>query len=150
MHLFNGESISSVIINPGTENVELDRALSNWFKWNIEYSTVYVDYDDTIIIRNKVNIQLISYLYQCINQKKKIILLTKHKGDIIQELSNRRISSIFDRIICLNENENKADYITENSIFIDDSFGERQNVYNRCGIPVFDTHMIEGLLEERN
>jgi hypothetical protein len=55
---------------------------------------------------------------------------------------------LFDRVIHLKYGDEKSDYILQhNSIFIDDSYGERKKVHDRCGIPVFDVSMIECLLE---
>lgn len=148
--LFDGSNIDSVLINPCSGELELDRALSNCFRWNINYNTIYVDYDDTLIVNSKINTQLILFLYQCINEHKQIILLTKHDGNIEKELQAKKVREIFDEIIHLNGEDSKSDYIKENSIFIDDSYGEREMVFKKCGIPVFDVHMIEGLLEERD
>ena len=148
--LFNGVAIDSVIINSESQRLELDRALSNCFRWDLEYDKVYVDYDDIIIVDSRVNTQLLSFLYQCINKKKKIILLTKHNGDIIKELEEKRLKQVFDEIILLDRDACKADYIMPNGIFIDDSYNERRDVFEHHRIPVFDVHMIEGLLEERD
>lgn len=150
LHLFNEETIDSVLVNPKVFDLELDRALSNSFHWSINYDTVYVDYDDTLVINNRINVQLISFLYQCVNNRKRIVLLTRHKGDVMKALKEKKLEEIFDEIIVLDKQANKSDYVTINSIFIDDSFGERKSVYDRCKIPVFDAHMIEGLLEERD
>ncbi len=38
--------------------------------------------------------------------------------------------------------------MTTDAIFIDDSFGERRAVKDTLDIPVFDTHMLEFLLED--
>jgi predicted ATP-grasp superfamily ATP-dependent carboligase len=58
-------------------NIEVDRALISRYRIDIEYDTVYLDLDDTLIISNKVNDFLMMYLYQLINRKIKIILLSK-------------------------------------------------------------------------
>lgn len=90
-----------------------------------------------------------SFIYQCINRGVKIILLTRHSGDIEAELRHYRLEGVFDDVIHLEQTQSKHSYITEHdAIFIDDSFGERQAVKEKCNIPVFDTHMIECLLEE--
>lgn len=67
----------------------MDRALGNIFKLDIHYDVVYIDYDDTIINpNNKLNTNVIKFLYQCVNLQKKIILLTKHDGDLESDLKN--------------------------------------------------------------
>ncbi|MCJ7634626.1 ATP-grasp domain-containing protein [Candidatus Bathyarchaeota archaeon] len=137
-----------------TNNYELqiDRALVNRYKHSLQYNKVYVDLDDTLIIKNKVNTQLISFLYQSINRGCKIILITRtsHASNIDCFLRKYRLSEIFDKIICLPKNESKADYIDpEGSIMIDDSFSERKSVFDKLGIPTFDCSMIELLIDER-
>ena len=131
--------------------IEIDRALSNKFKINIFYKTIYIDFDDTIIINNKVNVQIISFLYQSKNEKKEIILITKHKNNIYDSLLNYSISyKIFDKIILLGDNDNKSKFIKKDkSIFIDDSFKERYEVFETLRIPVFSLDSIESLLTSK-
>lgn len=129
-------------------NLSLDRALYNSFKLDIDYSTVYIDYDDTIIINNKINTQIIAFLFQCINKRKKIVLVSRHEGDLISELEKFRIKPLFDEIMVLEKKAEKYEYIKDmKSIFIDDSFGERIKIKQKFNIPVFDTSMVESLLD---
>lgn len=149
LHLFNGGSIDEVIKNNYT--LELDRALYNKFKIDIDYKKVYIDFDDTVIINNKINIQLISFIYQCINDNIPVVLITKHDGDIKKKLVEKKLYNLFDEIIHLSIDDEKYKYIQEEqSIFIDDSYGERLSIHRNTGINVFDTHMIECLLKEHN
>jgi len=130
-------------------SVELDRALDNVFKINIQYNEIFCDFDDCLIIEDKyVNTELISFLYQCFNESKKITLLTRHENDIKNSLKTFRLHSIFDRIIHIDSIRRKSDYIDNvNSIFIDDSFSERKEVFEKLHIPVFGVDMISCLLK---
>ncbi len=135
-------------INSGY-HVVLDRALESRYKCEgLSYSTVYVDYDDCLIMnKTEVNYELISFLYQCLNLKKRLVLLTKHDGDLESELKSFRLESIFDDIIHIPQNADKSDFIhIQDAIFIDDSFSERQRIKERIGLPVFGPEMIDILL----
>ena len=46
-------------------NILLDRAFYSAYKIDYEYDYIYVDFDDTLIIDNKVNDCLIRFLYPC-------------------------------------------------------------------------------------
>lgn len=128
-------------------DIELDRALDNTYRIKLDYEKVYVDLDDCIIINEKINTNLIKFLYQSINNKKKIILLTKHSLDLENTLSIFRLNRLFDNVIHINKNERKSDFINKDrAIFIDDSFAERKDVYQNCQIPVFSPDMIDVLL----
>jgi hypothetical protein len=130
--------------------VEIDRALVNRYRHQIEYSTVYVDLDDTLILHGKVNIQVIGFLYQCLNKGKKIILLTKHEKDLKYTLAKYRLANICNEIIHIGKGDEKADFIKEHdAILIDDSFSERKSASDRLGIYTFDCSMVEMLLDER-
>lgn len=139
------------ILKNDSETVLVDRALISRYKTNIRYDAVYLDFDDTVYLGDKVNLTLVGFLYQCVNDKVKIILLTKHEKDIKQSLKKFKLSeNLFDEIKVLKKQENKAEYIKEkNAIFIDDSFAERKAVKEKTGIPVFDLDMIESLLDWR-
>ena len=131
--------------------IEVDRALVSRYHTDIEYDTVYVDLDDTLIVNGKVNTTLIQYLYQTVNEEKKRVLLTKHIKVVSETLEARRIAeSLFDEIICIRPEDEKSNYIkAEKAIFIDDSFSERKRVSETCHIPVFDCSEVEALLDWR-
>ena len=132
--------------------IEVDRALFNRYVTNIYYENVYIDLDDTLILNGKVNTFLIMFLYQCVNNNKKIFLITKHKNKVNNTLSKYKISTeIFEEIIHLKDCENKSDVIQDRaSIFIDDSFSERKKVFEKMDIPVFDLDSVECLIDWRD
>jgi hypothetical protein len=145
LYLYSGNTIDSVHEN--NYDIIIDRALSNSYATNLQYNKVYIDYDDTLIFDKKINIQLIAFLYQCINNKIPVVLLTKHIGNLTEDLQRNRLYNLFDEVISIKPEENKYDYIkSKKAILIDDSFGERNAVYRNLGINVFDTHMVECLL----
>lgn len=131
-------------------DVELDRALTNRYRHNLQYSAVYIDLDDTLVLAGKVNTELVRFLYQCLNRGIGLHLITKHASDLTQTLRRYRLDGLFDTIVHIDQSASKADYIREaDAIFIDDSFRERLEVHERQGIPTFDNSMIELLLDER-
>lgn len=126
---------------------EMDRALSNNYKLNYLYNYIYIDLDDVIIQNGKVNYMVVSFLYKALSEKKKIILLTRHKSDPKQSLNQYKLFNIFSEIIHIKDESLKSAYIKHrDSIFIDDSHRERKDVYTNCGIPVFDVNMIDVLM----
>jgi carbamoyl-phosphate synthase large subunit len=136
-------------IKPNAGIVELDRALGNRYRHSIDYSTLYVDLDDTIILNDQVNTQVIKLLFQCINKGRKVILLTRHQGDLNQTLAKHRLYLLFDEIIHIDKYDKKSSYIKQSdAIFLDDSFSDRMDVATVCDIPTFDCSMIEMLTEQ--
>ncbi len=147
MSLFNDEKINVSVLG-NNYYLEIDRALENKYKHNIEYSHVYIDFDDLIIVGDKVNTRALQYLYQCTNKQIKIHMITRHKEDIYATLTKYRIFNVFEDISVIEANQLKSDFINEReSIFIDDSFMERKDVSEKLGIPVFDAHMLESLFD---
>jgi len=147
LSLFDRMDIEVSILNNKLD-MEIDRALFARFSIKENYEYVYIDFDDTIIVNNAVNTDIIKFLYQARNFCKKIILLTKHKKGINETLSKFAISNLlFDEIILIEQNAKKSDYIKNiNSIFIDDSFAERKDVLEKLKIPVFGLDAVESLL----
>lgn len=126
----------------------LDRAIETKYSAGIDYDTIYIDFDDTIIVNNQVNELVISFIYKSINLKKKIILLTKHEKNIYDSLRKYKLSAdIFDEIIVIDDNKNKYEYIKEDkAIFIDNYYFDRKSVFENCHIPVFDVDAVESLV----
>ena len=129
--------------------IEMDRALDNRFKLSLNYDEVFIDYDDTVILEKKYyNTDVMKFLYQCKNRGVKISLLSRHKGDIESELKRFSLDVLFDRVIHLQREEKKSDYIKNpNAIYIDDSFAERREVSENCNISVFSVEMIPVLID---
>lgn len=125
-------------------SVRMDRALVNRYKHSLSYSTVYVDLDDTVIVKERVNLDLVRFLYQCVNLEKKVVLVTRNPGDVPSILRRYRLTDLFDEIRVVSQSASKADVIADRpSIFIDDSFREREEVAMRCAIPTLDSSMLE-------
>lgn len=138
-----------VYIMENRNNLILDRAFISRFEANIEYDKVYVDLDDTLIVKGKVNAFLMAFLYQAKEKGKKIFLLTRHRvEDVDCTLDINNISvSLFDAVISMSVGGDKADFVCKGSILIDDSFRERKRVHKMCDVPVFDLDMVESLFD---
>lgn len=147
--LYNMWGCDVDIIDNGNDLL-LDRAFISRFKSGITYQNVYVDFDDTLVLRGRVNPELMAFLYQARNQGKRLFLISRHAGDLDEQLRRFCIHpGLFDRIIRLGQGESKLPYIQADSIFIDDSFAERRRIREGCGVPVFDLDMIESLIDWR-
>ncbi|CDM24594.1 ATP-grasp enzyme-like protein [Castellaniella defragrans 65Phen] len=126
--------------------IELDRALENRFRIQLDYRHVYVDLDDCLLVRGRLNTALIAFLYKAIDGGCTITLLTRHADDPRETLRRVRLGAIFDRIIHITDGSPKSTHIDLlPAIFIDDSFRERDAVARHLGIPVFAPDMIEAL-----
>ena len=134
-------------------SVEVDRALFNRFQLGLDYDTIYLDFDDTLICRGEVNRSVLLLLYQATQQGKAVHLLTRHAGDIRQTLAQAKIHpGLFTSIQTLDWKKEKVELIRpgEKAIFIDNAFTERRKVKSQTGIPVFDVDAVPSLLDWRS
>lgn len=131
--------------------VEMDRTLIARYDMHLDYDTVYIDFDDTITLRGDVNPLAMFYLYQCHNKNIQVFLLTRHIHNIKDSLKKYAISeNLFTEIVYIPDDRQKSDYIKRGkAIFIDNMFKERQEVSEKCSIPVFDADGFEFLLDWR-
>jgi hypothetical protein len=147
LSVFDAFDIDVEIITNKYE-IEMDRALSNKYRTNLKYDTVYVDFDDCLVIHDKINSELMAFLYRALNNGTKIVLLTKHEGDLEAAMQRHRVVMLFDEVIHIKKNDQKYKFIKDKSgIFIDDSFVERKEIATKLGWPTFAPDMIE-LLQE--
>jgi len=136
-----------VSIHPGAFDVVLDRAWENRFRLSIAYRHVYVDFDDCLCIDGRVNVLLIRFLYQCLNEGIGIHLLSKCASDLEMLLSEYRLLQLFDSITQIGKLDKKSAHIKHrDSILIDDSYAERRDVELMLGIPTFSVDAVECLL----
>lgn len=134
------------------KHVVVDRALKNVFHVDIEYDEVYMDFDDTVIVHDRVNLTVLNFIYQCVEKKIPVKLLTRHETDIIVDLLKYKIlPDLFDEIICLPRSERKIDHVSpkKNALFVDDSYAERKSMHDAFGIWTLGVDAVEALLDER-
>jgi len=147
MSIFDKMGMNISIIR-NSFNLTMDRALDCAYKTNLYYENVYIDFDGTITINNKVNTKIMQFIFQCINNGKKIYLLTKHEYDLNKTLRKYRLQNLFDDIIWIELEDSKYKYINKpNSIFIENSYKERKKVHDKLGIPVFDVNAVDCLID---
>lgn len=134
-----------VTVSRNDYRVELDRALDNKYITDLEFDSVYCDYDDCLILdKTTVNVELVRFLYQCVNKGKRIYLLSKHDGDLEKELEGFRLDRLFDEVMHIDKSADKVDYIkSSRAIFIDDSHAERMHIQEALHLPVFSPDMID-------
>lgn len=132
--------------------MQVDRALVSRYRVDYPYQAVYVDLDDTLLSRDGgIHRIVLMFLYQAVGQGKRVILLTRHRGDLEKTLEKHCISQgLFHQVIQIGEGEKKSDAIKEQeAILIDDSFAERTEVSRSRHIPVFDVDAVECLIDWR-
>ena len=138
-----GQTIDSVLINSYTPTCH--KYFENNYKIDLEYNTVYIDLDDTIIIKNKVNTTIVKFIYNAKNAQKRLVLVTRNPRPV-EKLEKYLISpKIFDAIYICNGPKTNNMSSPKDSIFIDDSYSERLEAYSK-GFNVFSCDMVEALL----
>lgn len=139
-----------VEILPQTVPVAMDAALINRFTLGVAYTRVYLDLDDTLLLKDKIDPWVMAFVHQCRNAKIPVHLLTRHKKDPCETLAAHGIGAVFASVEKIAKGASKADVIDpDGAIFIDDSHAERSEVHARLGIPVFAPDALEALLDWR-
>lgn len=122
----------------------VERRLASYAELAYDFEAAYLDFDDTLVCAGRANPQAMRFAYRLLEMGKRLILLTRHEGDLRAMLAEVRIAeSLFDRIIHLRAGEAKSSVIEGAAIFIDNHFPERLDVACNCGIPVFDVDALE-------
>ena len=132
--------------------IEVDRALFSRYLIDLEYHTIYIDFDDTITREGRVNQHVMMFLYHQKNKGRTLKLITKHQGDLHETLERHAIhAGLFQDIIHIPMEDEKYRYIkeTEGVIFIDNAYGERLKVKRMLNLPVFDVDALPTLIDWR-
>lgn len=133
-------------LRPLNIEIEMDRALKNRYQHNVFFTHVFVDLDDTLIVKGQLNAELVSFLFRCASIGKPVVLITRHANDLTETLTNYRIAQLFDKVVHLLKGELKSAYVVgESPLFIDDSFREREEVAQATNAWCFDLSMMEML-----
>jgi hypothetical protein len=128
--------------------IEINRALVNRYRHNLVFSNVYISLDDTLVVGDKINVDLISFLFQCHQNGNRLILLANGNNDVRLQLRKHRILALFDDIIRTANDLDKINHINNaDSILIDNNINVRNEVNSKLSICTFDCSMVEMLVE---
>lgn len=99
------------------------------------FDTLYVDLDDTLVTRGRVNWQLQALCMKYMDAGCKVIVLTRNMAtaDILQSLP-----TMTKAIVMTQPSRKKSAYVRRNDILIDDSFAERSEVHGTTGALCYD------------
>jgi hypothetical protein len=148
LSIFDQDDIP-IRISTNSGRIELDRSLRNRYLHDITFEILYLDLDDTLLTGSCVNLDVVRLVFACINRRRKVILITRHADDVHATLRKHRLDGLFDEIVHITDGSPKSRHINQaNSIFVDDSFSERQEVQRIHGIPTFDSSMLELLNDQ--
>lgn len=122
----------------------VERRLASHAELTYAFDTAYMDFDDTLVCNGRANPQAMRFAYRLLEMGKRLVLLTRHEGNLEAALAEARMTPIlFDQIIHLRAGEPKSSAIEGAAIFIDNHFPERLDVARNLGIPVFDVDALE-------
>lgn len=139
-----------VRVDPLPVDVVLDRALVNRYSGAPDYDVLYVDLDDTLVVRGAVHDGAIRLVFQCLNRGVRVELVTRHRDDLDATLARHRLAGLFDAVHHLRADEPKSTVVTgPRAVFVDDSWSERAEVRAATGVPGFDLSMLDLLLDDR-
>lgn len=146
LSVFNRAGIS---VQPLENNyqVEFDRALYNKVRLSYGFTTLYLDFDDCLLLREgHLNCDIVKLMAQCRNKHIPVILLSRHDGDLEARLTALGVRSLVDEVIHLQQMEQKSHFMKDpNGFLIDDSFQERKDAA-LIGIPSLGPESVEALL----
>jgi len=122
----------------------VERRIETVAQLNYVFDSVYIDFDETLVLDGKTVPSAMRFIYRMLELGKRLVLISRHKGSLVEALAAARISPlVFSEIIHLMDGELKSNYVSPNSIFIDNHFPERLDVSRVCGVPVFDLDALE-------
>jgi hypothetical protein len=139
----------SLDVRPLPIEVTLERALVNRYLTNLRFARLYVDLDDTLVRRSRVDPALVAVLFQHIAAAVPVILLTRHRGDLAATLREHRLDGIFDDVIHVADGEDKTAHMgAPPALLIDDSHAERAAAL-AAGHLALDPSAAELLVDDR-
>lgn len=131
-------------------DIESDKQFTGKYSLGIKYNTVFIDFESCFQQKEKIDTFLMLYLYQCINKKIKINLITENIENAAKYLNENKIDkNIFNEIILTQKKEIK-NMLKENSIFISNNDELKNEIRidnkNYC---CFSNSILEALIDWR-
>ena len=99
-------------------NLELFRTTKNRYSYSYNIRTVWLEFNNTIILNDRVNPDVMHFIYRCRNLKRKVYLLTQNVNYTEKQLDTHHINkSLFAKIVGIGQHY-KNNLSAENTILI--------------------------------
>lgn len=122
------------------------RSLNHQFILPKKIQEAYIDFDDCLVVKEKINPECIRLIFEMKNRGIKTSLISKHSGNLNKKLERLGLSKVFDRVYHLSKIQKKSAYLSNKpSLFIDDSFRELTQVADLKNVTALHVSSINGL-----
>lgn len=126
-------------------NVEVDKQFFSRYLMNLKYDEVYIDFESCFENSKIINTFLMMYLYQCINKKQKILLVTENEEKAQSFLQDKKIDlNVFDKLISKDVMKNE---INKNAILISNNECLKNDLRREKGIFCLASNFVEALID---
>ena len=145
-------------VMPRHDPRRIQRRLANYPVQQLtSLDAIYVDFDDCLWQDPLLNTGLLAILYRHMDLGARIVLISRHAGDLAAKLEGLRITALFDAVYHLTDaavlkseiiKQDLADNFGKTSpraVFIDDSFRERKDVAETLHLEALDLTMLEAV-----
>jgi hypothetical protein len=118
-----------VSVNASPGQVIVRRTLDPHYQFDQEFDRLLVDFDDTLLVNGKLNVEVIGLIFKAKNENKPVILITKNQNRrLATTLHKYGITAIFDDVLHIDEGQSKSSFTQAGDLLVDDSFAERTSV----------------------
>ena len=123
-------------------DISVDSVLSP--KYSLSFRDLFVDYDETLVIDGVVVEEVLGFLKKQSTEGARVHLLTRNLGDIVGDMERLGLKlDLFNSLRQVQPHDLKSMYITQESLFIDNEFPQRQDVWSRARKPSIDLDQLD-------
>ncbi|OGS92174.1 MAG: hypothetical protein A2Z95_00740 [Gallionellales bacterium GWA2_60_18] len=118
-----------VSVNASPGQVIVRRTLDPHYQFDQEFDRLLVDFDDTLLVNGKLNVEVIGLIFKAKNENKPVILITRNQNRrLATTLHKFGITAIFDDVLHIDVEQSKSSFTQAGDLLVDDSFAERTSV----------------------
>lgn len=146
LHEARGNPVSVLPVSAPAKMKALEPAV---LSLQLDFKTVFLDLDDTLIIHGAVNDTLMAFVYFCQARDIPVHLITRHYRNPAITLCEFGVAEqLFESVIWIQDGKPKSNFMAEakEPIFIDDAFSERREVASQTNIPCLSPDVVAGLM----
>ena len=135
---FDGKDID---IDFNDTPIEADKIFIGRYSLPLDYQRVILDGEETLFINNDVDTFFMMFMYQCINKRKEILLISGNAARTKEKLKSAKISDEMVNVV------ETAEY--EDALYISRDENHRKAVRQKYGLMCYHPSTVEALLDWR-